>query len=70
MSLERFELARDGDRWFLRGTVVAMDDGEPTDAIYGIACDSHWRTLRASVTLRSATLERSLELVVEGAAGT
>ena len=64
-GLERFELSREGDRWILSGTILAMDDHGPAEARYEVVCDEEWRTERTEVTLRDSTGERNLQLTAE-----
>lgn len=64
-GLERFELLREGDRFILGGTILAMDDDHgPVEARYEVVCDAGWRTERTQVSVRDASGERSLRLTV------
>ncbi len=59
-GLNRFELARAEDDWRLRGRIIALGVGGPTEARYEVLCDSAWRTRRADIRLDRGGEERSL----------
>lgn len=61
-GLERFEFARAGDEWILRGTIITLANDSPAEARYEIACDGLFRTRRTSISLFDANGERSLEI--------
>jgi uncharacterized protein len=61
-GLERFELARVGAGWALRGVILAASEGRATEVRYELFCDESWRTQRAGVLLRDAGGERALSI--------
>ena len=50
-GLERFELTRGEQAWFLDGTIVTLGERGPADVHYRIACDTAWQTRTADITL-------------------
>ncbi len=64
-GIEHLTLARDGDGYLAESVIVGRhDDGRRYGLAYRIACDAHWRTTRATLTVmggRSLTLVRSRE---------
>jgi hypothetical protein len=64
-GMERFELHRGRNEWMLRGTILVMAEGLPTEARYEVVCDDSWRTRRADISLRDQSGERSLKVAVE-----
>lgn len=63
--MERFELRREGREWVLRGTVLTLVNRAAVEARYELACDDAFHTRRADVSVRMASGERTLKIVVE-----
>jgi hypothetical protein len=61
-GLERFEIGRDADEWLLRGTIVAMPDGGPTEATYEVRCDDRWNTRSADVMISDPSGRRAIHV--------
>ena len=64
-GLERFELARAADDWIFRGTILTLAAHAAAEAKYEIVCDHSFRTMRANVSVRDATGERTLQIATE-----
>ena len=64
-TVERFELLTAPTGWWLRGTIVQMDDAESAEARYEIRCDSAWRTESADIVLRTSGAHLDLNVRVE-----
>ena len=64
-GLERFEFLRTADNWILRGTILTLAAAVPAEARYEIVCDRSFSTRRASVSLRDAAGERTVEIIAE-----
>lgn len=64
-GLERFELHRGAQEWILRGTLLVMTEGLPTEARYEVVSDNLWRTKRADILLRDKSGDRILNVAVE-----
>jgi hypothetical protein len=64
-GLERCELHRAAEEWILRGTLLVMAKGLPTEARYEVVCDNLWRTRRAHISLRDKSGDRFLNVSVE-----
>jgi len=65
-GLERFELLRTASDWILRGTILILAEGGPTEARYEVVCDGAWRSKRADISLCGSTGERSLRIALAG----
>ena len=61
-GLERFEFARTGDEWILRGTILTLAHDAAAEARYEIACDTLFQTRRVNIYLRDSSSERSLKI--------
>jgi len=70
IGLERFELLQGKDEWILRGTIITLSDrgpeqAAPAEARYEVVCDGAWRTRKASIAVREAGEERTLQIMAE-----
>jgi hypothetical protein len=64
-GLERFELVREENGWKARGTIVALGERGPAEAVYSWSCDEAWRTRQADISLRDESCERSLHVIAK-----
>src|SRR5436305_4430614 len=64
-GLERFEFLRAGDEWLFRGTILTLVHDAAAEAKYEIVCDYSFRTRAATVSVRDASGERTLQIEVE-----
>ena len=64
-GLERFEVLRTGDEWIFRGTILTLAHDDAAEARYEITCDHSFRTRAATVSVRDAAGERTLQIVAE-----
>jgi len=69
-GLERFELLQRKDEWILRGTIITLSDRSagqpaPAEARYEVICDGDWRTRKATISVRAAGEERTLQIIAE-----
>lgn len=66
-SMEYAVLRRDGEDWYLEGTVVTRLADEPAQVRYTVACGGDWRTRRTRLSLDRAAGSRTLVLSVDDA---
>jgi hypothetical protein len=64
-GLERFEFLQAGDEWVLRGTILTLYNGAPTEARYEIVCDSSFRTRRANISVRDSDGKRTIQIAAQ-----
>ena len=64
-GLERFELLRGANDWVFRGTILTLASDVPAEARYEIICDRSFHTRQATVSVRDATGERTLQIAAE-----
>ena len=64
-GLERFELVREEGGWKVRGTIVALGESGPAEAVYSWSSDEAWQTHRAQISLRDESGERSLHVIAK-----
>lgn len=64
-GLERFELVCEEGGWKARGTIVALGERGPAEAVYSWSCDEAWRTRQADISLRDESGERSLHVIAK-----
>jgi len=65
-SLERCRLEDGPGGFVLRGTVIGLLDGAPTEVRYRVRADKRWRTREAEIDLEVDREPRRLELAADG----
>ncbi|HET9281121.1 MAG TPA: putative glycolipid-binding domain-containing protein [Candidatus Angelobacter sp.] len=64
-GMERFEFLRAGEEWIFRGAILTQSGEAAAEARYELACDHLFHTRRATVSLRTAATEQTLEITAE-----
>ena len=65
-SFEICHLIPTGLGYRLRGTILAVEQGQPVECQYQVVCDLDWRTREVRLHQYSGLVESSLDLVVDG----
>jgi hypothetical protein len=65
VGLERFGLIREENGWKVRGTIIALGERGPAEAVYSWSCDEAWQTRQADISLRDESGERSLYVIAK-----
>ena len=64
-GIERCRMWPTAKGWQIASSIITTSGRHPAEARYQIACDKHWRTQRASITLDLYDSVRGIEIAVE-----